>query len=599
MKAIWKNIKLLFEIFSLSHKFDPQITMFEFLHGLCLNLERIINVVMPAWIVNLIFQKKPWRIIIFSAVFYGVFRGLLGCGERCFKLLQEAHGFRACNLLRMSMNSKYMRMNYADTENSVVTDSFEKAKDSMWEFADVGYVIFDDIIGNLIAFACMSYILFEVNLYVYAAVLVLVGINLRVQYYINKKSHESQIEEQVQKKWCDYLSGLMQNPQIGKEIRLFHSQKFMEQKYENYADQYKAQVRKRERTISRYSMAQSIIYFAQLIIVYFSAIQNFMKGIIPVGSFLMYISSINQLTESIRNILTAGIELFKVSYYYKDYTDFMGIEETMDRPGGFHISPEEVDILEFSDVTFYYPESRTPAVDHVSFSLRKNEVLGLVGENGSGKSTLIKLILRLYDPSEGKILLNGRDIRSYNYREYLGVMKAVFQDFSIFAYSILENIVFDSAVDKKRLQQALHMTELDKRIKKYEKGIDSMVTKVLDDEGIQLSGGERQLVAITRTLYHPSKIVIYDEPTAALDPLKEAYIFEMIHRALSGKTAVFCAHRMSSTKFCDMILVIENGKVIERGSHKELMTRKGKYYQMFMYQAHIYDGRYREESLQE
>lgn len=182
MKKTHKNIRLIFDIFLLSHRFDPKITWYELLHGLCLNLRRIINVILPAYIVNIICEGQNWSYIFGAAVAYGILQCVFSCGERCFKLLQEAHGFKACNLLRLSMNKKFMRLDYADTENSEVIDAFEEAKDSMWEFCDVEYVLFDDIIGNLITFVCMSYILAEINVFLYLFVLVIVGINLCLQH---------------------------------------------------------------------------------------------------------------------------------------------------------------------------------------------------------------------------------------------------------------------------------------------------------------------------------------------------------------------------------------------------------------------------------
>ena len=204
-----KNIKLVWDIFLLSHRNDPKITLYELLHGLCLNVRRVVNVIMPAYIVNLICGEREGKVILAAAVSYGVLLCLLGCGEKSFKLLQEAHGFRACNLLRLSMNKKFMRLDYADTEKSEVIDSFEEAKDSMWEFTDVGYVLFDDIAGNLLSFVFMSYILTDINPLIYVFVLILVGINLYVQHRKNAFFHQVELEEKRAEKQMNYMARII------------------------------------------------------------------------------------------------------------------------------------------------------------------------------------------------------------------------------------------------------------------------------------------------------------------------------------------------------------------------------------------------------
>lgn len=587
MKKIFEKIKLIFKIFSQSHKHDPKITLYELLHGICVNVNKVLNVIMPAYIVNLIFQNEKWTKVLTVTVLFGIMQCLLGCGAKSFKLLQEAHGFRVCNLLRLSMNRKFMRLDYADTEDSKVVDAYEQAKESMWEFADVGYVIFDDIIGNMITFICMSYIISEINIWVYLIVLILVCISVFVQYKKNKLIHDSELKEHVIKKWLDYMARLMQDFKVGKEIRLFNLKEFMLEKYDLHAMEYRSQIKRRENVSALLSVIQSFVYLMQLLIIYLVAVQRFILGKLQIGSFLLYISSINALAESIKNLLAAGIELSKVCFYYKDYENYMEIPEKMHLTGVHHIELKD-NIFEFRGVTYRYPGSNLAAVDNVSFSFGSQDKIGIVGENGSGKSTLIKLLLRLYDPTEGTIYLNGKDIRSYVYEEYLAAFKTVFQDFSIFSYSILENIVFDKNVDNEKLKKVLDNVGLSNQIQKYNGGLNAMITKVLSEDGINLSGGELQLLAIARTFYHDADVVVFDEPTAALDPIKEAQIFKLIKEMSQDKIAVFCAHRMSSTKFCNNIIVLESGKILENGTHDELMELCGVYYNLYSKQANMY-----------
>ncbi len=588
MKKVSENIKLIVNIFLLSHRFDPKITLYEFLHGLCMNLRRIINVVFPAYIVNIICEGKTLEYVLITAITYGLLQGVFSCGDKCFKLLQEAHGFRACNLLRLSMNKKFMRVDYADTEDAKVIDAFEEAKDSMWEFCDVGYVLFDDIIGNLITFICMSYILADINVFLYLLVLFLICINLLLHHKKNSFIHESDFKAKKTKKFMDYVSGLMQDYKVGKEIRVFQLDKFMDKKYSSYSSQYRENIRIKEGYIVRISILQSIINFGQIFVVYISAMRKYIHGYLPIGSFLLYISSIRELTESIKNLLAAFVELFRVASYYKDYERFINIRENLKSTGKEHVEICNENVIEFKNVSYHYPNTDIDVIKNFSFKISDKEKIGIVGENGSGKSTLIKLLLRLYDPTQGTIYLNGKDIRLYEYEQYLAVFNTVFQDFSIFAYSILENIVFDDNVDYEKLNIVMNKTGFNRNIKKYKYGTESKVTKILDDEGVNLSGGEMQLLAITRAFYHDTRGLVFDEPTAALDPIKETEIFELIRDMSVEKMAIFCAHRMSSTKFCDKIIVLQDGRICEMGTHQELLKQEGIYYDLFMKQASLY-----------
>ena len=438
--------------------------------------------------------EREGKVILAAAVSYGVLLCLLGCGEKSFKLLQEAHGFRACNLLRLSMNKKFMRLDYADTEKSEVIDSFEEAKDSMWEFTDVGYVLFDDIAGNLLSFVFMSYILTDINPLIYVFVLILVGINLYVQHRKNAFFHQVELEEKRAEKHMNYMAGLMQDYKVGKEIRLFQTSDFMIEKYIHFSRKYKALIDRKEDYAVKTSLIQAVLYLGQLFAVYISAVKKYMEGSLLIGSFLLYISSINALTESIKNLLAALIELSKVSYYYKDYEKYMSIPENIYASGKDSVEAEGDYVIELRDVAYYYPGVEKAALDRISFRITSRDKVGIVGENGSGKSTLVKLLLRLYDPVEGAVYLNGRDIRTIDYDSYLKIFNTVFQDFSIFAYSILENIIFDQNADWEKIDTILKVTGFGRQMEKYKNGIESRVTKVLDDEGVNLSGGEQHKI---------------------------------------------------------------------------------------------------------
>ncbi|WP_439819410.1 ABC transporter ATP-binding protein [Weissella paramesenteroides] len=258
-------------------------------------------------------------------------------------------------------------------------------------------------------------------------------------------------------------------------------------------------------------------------------------------------------------------------------------------------TPEEIEFdgvikkIEFKHVYFRFSNDEDYILTDVNFVIENGERIAIVGPNGSGKSTLIKLLLRLYQPSQGQILINDISIEHYELGQYQKQFSTVFQDFNIFAWSIKENIVMEQAFDEQRLLKILKLVGLEKRIKTLSKGVNTPATTELDESGVELSGGERQKIAIARALYRNSQVVILDEPTASLDPIAEANVFSNFNGLVQNKTAIFISHRMSATQFSNRILVMADGKLIASGNHQQLMKERGLYYDMYQKQAQYYD----------
>ncbi|MGN1451439.1 MAG: ATP-binding cassette domain-containing protein [Eubacteriales bacterium] len=245
-------------------------------------------------------------------------------------------------------------------------------------------------------------------------------------------------------------------------------------------------------------------------------------------------------------------------------------------------------IIQFENVSFRYPGNGQYALKNISFSIRTGETLSIVGDNGAGKTTLLCLLLRLFDPTEGTITLNGVDLREYPYEEYRKLLAPVFQDGELFSYSLRENVVFDKPVDKVRLWDCYAAADLKKKIDSLSSGDDTVMTKDLDENGEELSGGETQKVFMARAYFHGGEILILDEPTAAIDPISEHKIYQKVAEYRKGKICVFITHRLTSTLFADKIIVLENGNMVQMGSHKNLIKEKGLYAEMFEKQAHYY-----------
>ena len=244
--------------------------------------------------------------------------------------------------------------------------------------------------------------------------------------------------------------------------------------------------------------------------------------------------------------------------------------------------------VEFRDVSFRYPDSEAWALRHVNLKFQVGSRLAVVGENGSGKSTFIKLLCRLYDPTEGEILLNGIDIRKYQYPDYIALFSVVFQDFHLLALPLGQNVAGRTRYDRERVAQCLTQAGVMDRVEKMDQGLDTYLYKDLEKKGVEVSGGEAQKIAIARALYKDAPFIILDEPTAALDPIAEAEVYSKFDQIAGDKTAVYISHRLSSCKFCDDIVVFDHGHIVQQGSHQQLVEEDGEYARLWQAQAQYY-----------
>lgn len=313
-------------------------------------------------------------------------------------------------------------------------------------------------------------------------------------------------------------------------------------------------------------------------------------GAFDVGSITQYVGA---ATAMVTNIfaLTGLFGVLETNTDYLDKTfEFLDIPNAMYQ--GSLTTEKRSDRryeVEFKDVSFKYPGSDIWALRHVNMKFKVGKRLAIVGENGSGKTTFIKLLCRLYDPQEGQILLNGIDIRKYRYDDYMNIFSVVFQDFQLICQPLGANVAGSMHYDRDRVQKALVDAGFGERLASMEKGLDTMIYKNLSDDGVDVSGGEAQKIAIARALYKDAPFIILDEPTAALDPIAEAEIYGKFDEIAGDKTAIYISHRLSSCKFCDEIAVFHEGAVIQQGSHASLVAdTNGKYYELWNAQAQYY-----------
>ncbi len=308
-------------------------------------------------------------------------------------------------------------------------------------------------------------------------------------------------------------------------------------------------------------------------------------GSISVGSVILYAGAINRISENLSAISSSWSAFYYQMQYIKEYQHFID-RPNMHYDGTLPIE-KRTDMryeLSFENVTFCYPGTDQPVLKNVSFKFEIGRRYALVGRNGAGKTTLIKLLCRLYEPTEGRILLNGIDIGLYDYDEYVQIFSVVFQDFKLFAFPLGENIAGSHQVDARKARKSLEQAGMAERLETLPEGLDTLLYHNTGD-GIDLSGGEAQKVAIARALYKDAPFVILDEPTAALDPLAEAEVYTHFNDLIQNKTAIYISHRMSSCQFCDEILVLSDGQIAEQGDHAALLEQGGLYAELYQAQA--------------
>ena len=314
-------------------------------------------------------------------------------------------------------------------------------------------------------------------------------------------------------------------------------------------------------------------------------------GAFGVGSVTQYVGAITALAKGVSDLMKIAGEIKNNGEFLRTSFEFLDLPDRMYQ--GSLTTEKRADRqyeVEFKDVSFKYPGSEDYALRHVSMKFKVGERLAVVGRNGSGKTTFIKLLCRLYDPTEGQILLNGIDIRKYKYEDYLQVFAVVFQDFQLLAFPLGQNVAAAQDYDRKRAEKCLRMAGFGERLDSMPEGLDTCLYREFDEKGVEVSGGEAQKIALARALYKDAPFIVLDEPTAALDPIAEYEVYSHFDELVSDKTAIYISHRLSSCKFCDEIAVFDHGQVVQQGSHDSLLAdENGQYAKLWHAQAQYYE----------
>lgn len=386
-----------------------------------------------------------------------------------------------------------------------------------------------------------------------------------------------------------YFGSYIGNYKTGKSVRIFNMLPLILSLWENMADDNKKIWHKSTKDfIHTGNIQQCLTVFISVLSYIYIGIKA-ISGMITIGELTLYVGAVMQLYTAMIEVMDIITFVNVTSGYLINYVDYL--ELSNEKYDGTIPVEKRLDNeyeLEFCNVSFHYPNSDELVLDNVNVKIHVGRKMAIVGRNGSGKSTFIKLLCRLYDPTEGEIRLNGIDIRKYNYDEYRDLFSVVFQDFELFSFPVAWNVASDTVYEEERVWEALSQAGLKERVKEMEKGLETVIYKQ-EDEGVEISGGEEQKLAIARALYKDAPVVILDEPTAALDPVSELEIYEHFDDMVDEKTAIYISHRMSSCRFCENILVFDKGNIVEMGSHEQLIRNSGLYAKLWTAQAQYYE----------
>lgn len=388
-----------------------------------------------------------------------------------------------------------------------------------------------------------------------------------------------------------------QNRRWGSDMITFDLNRVVLEEYRKYLLHPKW-IEKVEKATIRYNTLSIILNGILTIAIFLFTAAKVYIGALGIGNFILYQGAIDKFVKALCGISTDMGKLFHNNQYLVEFYQFIDSPNHMYQGTLAVEHRDDIDYeIEFADVGFQYPRTDTWALRHVDLKFKIGDTLAIVGENGSGKTTFIKLLCRLYDPTEGRILLNGIDITRYRYQEYIGLFSVVFQDYKLFGFSLGENVASNYRYDENKARQCLIRAGMGEKLKALDhdaaarggNALHRAIGREYDSEGIDFSGGELQKIALARALYKDAPFVILDEPTAALDPKAEAEIYTNFNALVRDKTAVFISHRLSSCKFCDEIAVFNKGSIVQTGSHDELVVdRDGKYYELWSAQAQYY-----------
>ncbi len=588
------NLRKLRVFFALAWKISPAYIFLLIGSSLSGSLLTLSNVVLPKYLIDeLTGAMDARRLVLFGGLIVtaNLFFAFL---TKVFNRLMRVKNRYVNEQMTRAMSEKIMNVPFSYLEDPYYLDLKNRAL-----FAGVNMDAMSNLITNL-AQAVQSFItaagllalMFTLSPWLVLALVAIIGLSLLCyRFFMKYQVVFFQNLIPINRKLNYYFSLCFENfPQ--KDIRLYDAAPMLIDRVNQYNFEINRSFREYDRRKALYMGFDSILNDLQAAVAYglvgFRVISDKLGGRIGLGSFTMYTASAVSFSATVIKLGTSIVGIGQMLDYLTPFLEFVSLPDE-EQLCGDTVFTGPIESIVFDHVTFRYPKCDRDVLDGVSFTVRGGEKVSIVGLNGAGKTTIVKLICRLYQPTAGHILINGHDIGDYEQESYRKAIAAVFQDYRLFAFSIRENVTCETETDDTRLRQLLQQVGLGEKIAALPQGLDSCFGKQYSEDGIEMSGGEGQKIAIARALYKNSPLIILDEPTSALDPLAEADIYENFNALTGGNTALYISHRMSSSVFCDRILVLDGGRVADFDTHANLMKKTGSlYYKLFDSQAENY-----------
>lgn len=583
----FKNIKFLL---ARSWKINKSNCLFIVANNLFQAILPLINIVGLGMVINALVINESYNHVMTMIIIYLSINLGIAIIREVLQLFVINTARKVTNIAQFDFSKDSVNVNYHYAQDGTIMNFRKKAMSAYPGFYENH---FGELIKYIAQFVGVISILSLLSSFFLLLIVITSVISIVLIFKTRRNEFDFQNDKVEEDRKLDYLYKVMTEYSFAKEVRINNAEYFVDSKY---AGILKIQIQKlkvlynKSFKINLASMFITIIQTA-LMYLYFSN-QVFIQQI-TISEYTVLLGTTTLLTSLLLgffdNIAHFGRVCDSVAFY-DEYKNLVEKQSNIIKSN--ELKEKDVDfanaIIKFENVSFVYPNTDNLILKNINLEIKKGEKIGIVGLNGSGKTTFVKLLTRIYDPTEGRITINGVDIKDIPYQQYMRHISVVLQDFLLFAYSIKENIILDNEYDDEKLFSSIDKSGLNEKIKSLKNGFETSVYKTLDDEGVEFSGGEGQKLALARAIYKCSDIFILDEPTSALDPIAEYELFSKLNHISGNKTTIFISHRLSSTKFCDKIVVLSEGKIIEFGSHKELIDSNKLYATLFNAQAQYY-----------
>ena len=571
----------------------PSIYLWLFIGAITSTLNTLLTIMIPKLLIDAVMEKMTIPHLLQLLLAIGVLKYLLLEANKWIMIKQNNQKEILNQRTMKRFAQKITAIDYSYLEDPDILDLKERATFAIQSYGALA-VIVDSIIKFLAAVFTLigiSGIIIQFNYLFLLIIFALSALSLAFSYRIvieTQKSTQQVIP--INRKYNYYVDQCLNGNQQN-DFRIYNMSDMMVDKI---ADLNMETMKWSDKLYIKIANILSI----QSLINHLTQFVTFAYGIIRVlstkfgpqitlGEFTLLTGASQQFSTAFMSTVESYFKIIESLNFLKPFAQFMSLPESEENEG--RLIPESFETLEFDNVTFTYPKSKQKILNGVSFSIHKGEKISIVGLNNAGKSTIVKLICRFYRPDEGEILYNGRNIEEYDYDEYMKMLAVVFQDYKLFPFTIRENIAAGRTdITDEEIWQVLEETNIKTAICELPNRLDTYLGKHLHEDGTDFSGGQRQKLAIARSVIKEGELVILDEPTAALDPLAESEIYEDFHRLVRGRTAIFISHRMSSSVFCDKILLLQDGEIKAFDSHANLMKQNNLYSELFTTQAKNY-----------